>query len=427
MLTNTENDLLCRVEGQAPMGEIMRHYWMPACLSEEIDEKDGTPIRLRLLGVNLVAFRDTEGRVGILDELCPHRRASLVLGRNEECGLRCLYHGWKFDVDGNVIDMPSEPPESNLKNRVKHRAYAVQEWCGVVWVYLGDPDQASDFQPPAWAPEKDTKVSVAKMKIPCNWAQILEGAIDSAHSSTLHASDMVPARVVQAEADDRSWYRPSTDKAPRFKAQRTPSGFHYAAIRRPIKKADEYSYVRTTVFVSPFTVLIPPNASYNIANINVPIDDENTMFHFIAWGDNCPDPDDWQEFLSMVPGVDLEMDWSSKRRHDNNFLQDREKMKQGDTTGIPGIPNQDTAMWVTMGPIADRSQDTLGATDLAIVEFRRQMLEQVALYQDDKEAFSAQVFRDAASEITPSWQGVIPKDIDWADARLREETKLVEL
>jgi phthalate 4,5-dioxygenase oxygenase subunit len=138
MLTSQENDLLCRVEGDAPMGQIMRNHWLPACLIEEVAEPDCDPLKVRLCGTDLVVFRDTDGRVGILDELCPHRRASLVFGRNEECGLRCLYHGWKFDVDGNAMELSSEPPESGLINKVKAKAYPAREAAGFVWVYLGD-------------------------------------------------------------------------------------------------------------------------------------------------------------------------------------------------------------------------------------------------------------------------------------------------
>ena len=134
MLTKEENDLLCRVEGDAPMGQIMRRHWIPACLIEEVPEPDCDPLKVRLLGEDLVVFRDTEGRVGVLDEMCPHRRASLVFGRNEECGLRCLYHGWKIDVEGNVVEMSSEPPGSGFVEKEKHKAYPVREGEGFVCV-----------------------------------------------------------------------------------------------------------------------------------------------------------------------------------------------------------------------------------------------------------------------------------------------------
>src|SRR5919197_471931 len=182
MLTAEENDLLCRVEGNAPMGRLMRRHWVPACLSEEVAEADGTPVRTRLLGEDLVVFRDSDGRLGVLDEHCPHRGASLALGRNEECGLRCLYHGWKMDVEGNVLEMTSEPPESGFSAKVKHKAYPARESGGIVWTYMGPAETMREFEPPAFAPNADTRVSIVKIHVPCNWAQIMEGQIDSAHS-----------------------------------------------------------------------------------------------------------------------------------------------------------------------------------------------------------------------------------------------------
>lgn len=194
MLTMEENELLCRVEGDAPMGQMMRRYWLPACLSEEIPENDCDPVRVRLLGEDLVAFRDSDGRVGVVDEFCPHRGASLFFGRNEECGLRCLYHGWKIDVDGNVLEMASEPPESPFKDKVKHTAYPTREAGGFVWVFMGEAEYTPEFEPPLFAPTPDTRVSTFKVHVRANWAQCLEGAIDSAHSSSLHSTDMSTLR-----------------------------------------------------------------------------------------------------------------------------------------------------------------------------------------------------------------------------------------
>ena len=414
MLTREENDLLCRVEGDAPMGRIARAHWIPACLSEEVAEADGTPVPVRLLGEDLVAFRDSEGRVGLLGRQCPHRRASLLLARNEDCALRCLYHGWKIDVSGNVLEMPSETSGSALKAKVKHVAYPTHEWAGVVWTYLGPAAEQPEFQPPSWAPRAETKVSVAKVIVPCNWAQILEGAIDSAHSSTLHSSDMVPARVESAKATATMWYRPSTDKAPRLQVQRTGYGFRYAALRRPITDSANNEYVRLTVFVAPFTVLIPPNDQYGLANVNVPIDDTHTMFLFIAWGDDAttvPDTESWRKFLGAQLGLDLDREYHPLRTLENRFWQDRAAMKAGNFTGIKGFPNQDIAMWVTMGPIADRTRDVLGASDVAIAEFRRQMLEAAKAVRDGKPVIGTGDERIPTS--VRSYQKIVPKTVDW--------------
>ena len=252
MTTPEENDLLCRVEGDAPMGQIMRRHWIAACLSEEVAEPDGAPVKVRLLGEDLVVFRDSKGRVGVLDEYCSHRRASLLFARNEDCGLRCLYHGWKFDVDGNIVEMASEPDNSLIFDRVKHKSYPTREAGGFVWTYMGPPEDMREFEPPAFAPTPDVRVSATKVRVRCNWAQILEGQIDSAHSSHLHSSDMVPAQVDGAKATEANWLRPSTDKAPRFQIERTSYGFRYAAIRRPIKNEETHDYIRTTVYIAPY-------------------------------------------------------------------------------------------------------------------------------------------------------------------------------
>jgi phthalate 4,5-dioxygenase oxygenase subunit len=370
---------------------------------------------VRLLGEDLVAFRDDAGVVGVLDEYCPHRRASLVLGRNEECGLRCLYHGWKMDVAGNVLEMVSEPRESSFAQKVKHKAYPAQEWGSLVWAYMGPPETLVPFEPPAWAPTADTQVTIAKAIIDCNWAQILEGAIDSAHSSSLHSSDMVPARVDGAKATDTSWLRPSTDKAPRLLVQRTDFGFRYAAIRRPIKDAATRDYVRVTLFVAPFTVLIPPNNVYNLAILNVPVDDTHTMFYFIAWSDRADggiDQDAWRRFCGAQPGLDLDREFRHRRNRDNGYLQDRQAMRLGDFTGIRGIPTQDMAMWETMGPIADRSSERLGASDVAIVEFRTLMVDAVRRHAAGEPALATPSHRPAYVTLQ-SFEGIVAKGIDW--------------
>ncbi len=420
MLTKEENELLCRVEGDAPMGQLMRRHWIPACMSEEVADPDGTPVRIRLFGEDLVAFRDSDGRVGILDEHCPHRRASLAFGRNEECGLRCLYHGWKMDVEGNVLEMASEPKESGLVSKVKHKAYPVREAGGFVWAYMGPPESMPEFAPPAWAPSENVRTSIVKMNVRCNWAQVLEGAIDSAHSSSLHSTDMPPARVDGAKATATAWPRPSTDKAPRLQVQPTGFGFRYAALRRPIKDASTHDYVRITLFVAPFTVLIPPNNLYNLAILNIPMDDVNTMFYFIAWSDKEGiDQEAWRKFCGARLGIDLDEHFRHVRTLANNYLQDRKAMKLGDFTGIKGIPVQDMAMWETMGPIADRTQERLGASDLAVVEFRRIMVDAVLRFRNGDAAIGAQ--RPVAHVKLRSFEGIVPKTMAWNTLNVSEE------
>jgi phthalate 4,5-dioxygenase oxygenase subunit len=373
-------------------------------------------------------FRDTDGRLGVLDAHCPHRRASLVLGRNEECGLRCLYHGWKMDVEGNVLEMASEPTASELCSKVKHTAYPCHEAGGFVWAYMGPRDSMPAFEPPAFAPTPDARVSVVKVHVDANWAQILEGAIDSAHSSSLHSTDMPPARVDGAKATDKAWPRPSTDKAPRLQLQQTPFGFRYAAIRRPIVNSATHEYIRISLFVAPFTVLIPPNNMYNLANVNVPCDDTSTTFYFIAWSDKPGggiDVEAWRNFCGAQPGVDLDARWRKKRTWDNFYLQDREAMKLGDFTGIRGIPMQDMAMWETMGPIADRSRERLGASDLAIVEFRRIMVEAARMLAQGGPAIGTEQPRVPRARLR-SFEGIVAKGTDWRTLGVSEEENALQ-
>jgi phthalate 4,5-dioxygenase oxygenase subunit len=413
MMTSEENDLLCRVEGDAPMGQIMRRHWIPACLSEEVAEPDGAPVKIRLLGEDLVVFRDSDGRLGVLDEYCPHRRVSLAYGRNEECGLRCLYHGWKMDVEGNVLEMASEPPESGFAEKVKMKAYPAREAGGFVWTYMGPRESMPEFEPPAFAPTPEARVSIVKIHVPCNWAQILEGQIDSAHSSSLHSSDMKPAKVDSAKAVETHWLRPSTDKAPRLQVEKTSYGFHYAAIRRPIVNAATHDYIRRTVYIAPFTALIPPNNEYNVATLLAPADDTNTVFHFIAWSEKGGiEQEAWRKFNVAQPGIDLDRNFNNIRTRANNYQQDRNAMKLGDFTGIRGIPNQDIAMWETMGPIADRTREKLGASDLAVVEFRRIMVEAARQMRDGGSAIGTTEPRIPHAKIS-SYEGVVPKSTNW--------------
>jgi phthalate 4,5-dioxygenase oxygenase subunit len=380
-----------------------------------VAEPDGAPVKVRLLGEDLVVFRDSKGRIGVLDEYCSHRRASLLFARNEECGLRCLYHGWKFDVEGNVVEMASEPANSLIPDRVKHKAYPAREAGGFVWAYMGPSEEMREFEPPAFAPSPDVRVSATKVRVRCNWAQILEGQIDSAHSSSLHSSDMVPAQVEGAQATDVNWLRPSTDKAPSFQIERTSYGFRYAAIRRPIKNEATHDYIRTTVYIAPFTALIPPNNVHNVATLLTPEDDNNTIFYFIAWnGSDKPgvDAKTWRKFNVLEWGVDVDQNFDGKRNRGNMYLQDRAAMKEGNFTGVAGIPNQDIVMWEGMGPISDRSKERVGASDVAVVAFRRLMVEAARKMQTGGPAIGAGEPHICHATIS-AYEGVVPKTTNW--------------
>jgi phthalate 4,5-dioxygenase oxygenase subunit len=251
---------------------------------------------------------------------------------------------------------------------------------------------------------------------------VLEGSIDSAHSSSLHSTNMPAAQVQGATATDSTWLRPSTDKAPRLQFEATRYGFRYAALRKPIRDPETHQYVRTTLFIAPFTVLIPPNDQYNLAQMLVPIDDVNTMFYWIAWH---PDPakgisqQAWRKFCAAEVGLDLHPDYTKKRNLANGYLQDRQAMKRGDWTGITGIPAQDMAMWESMGPITERSEDHFGSSDLAVAQFRRMMVAAAKKFRDGGPAIGTDsdvVYTDLAS-----YEGVVPKSVDWRSLGARQD------
>ena len=279
-----------------------------------------------------------------------------------------------------------------------------------------------EFEPPAFAPSDKANVSIVKIRVPCNWAQILEGAIDSAHSSSLHSTDIPPGRTEQTTATGGVWARPTTDKSPRIQVQLTNYGFRYAAIRRPIKNSQTHDYVRITAFVAPITVLIPPNNVYSLANVNVPEDDTHTTFYFIAWSDWGPgiDKEAFRKFCAARVGIDLDRNYKRIRTRENNYLQDRKAMKLGDYTGIPGIPNQDMAMWETMGPIADRTHERLGASDIAIVQFRRVMVDAVKRFANGEPAIGTTQPHIPVAKVK-SFEGIVPKATNWRTLGASEE------
>lgn len=388
MLSREENDLLTRVEGEAPMGQMIRSYWLPALLSSEL-EPGGAPRRLRLLGENLVAFRDNDGQVGILDEYCPHRGASLALARNENCSLQCIYHGWRVDVRGNIVDTPTEPEDSSFKERIKHLAYTTTEAGGFVWAYLGTSGETPPFPTFEWIGLSDEARMVIKIREECNWVQCLEGVIDSAHSNYLHSGSILPSAAA-SKVDGASTYkadgtldRPSDDGRPKLEAQNTAYGFRYAAIRKPLAEPDKYKYVRTTLFVAPFFAFFPAPPGWGHMQAFVPIDDTHTMFYFLKFklDGSAIDAATRREHLDRAgarPGIDFDTNYNKIRNMENMWLQDREAMQSGRSfSGLTGVQNEDIAVQESMGPIFDRSREHLGQTDVAVIRMRRLMLDSV--------------------------------------------------
>lgn len=377
MLGAAENERLCRVTGSAPMGQMVRRYWMPACKSAEL-VADGTPLRLRLLGEDLVAFRDTAGAAGLIGARCPHRLASLALGRNEEGGLRCIYHGWKFAVDGTCSDMPTEPAESTYKDRLRTRSYPVREQGGFLWTYMGPAGSEPPFRNYDWTLLPDDQRVVFRAVVRANFMQCMEGSVDSAHSWFLHRGSV------------NDWKQRSTvssDTAPRLEAEDTSYGFRYAAIRVVDEHPDEERYIRVTLFAVPITIFIPRPLNPKLpahVQIFVPIDDEHTMFCGIFFSQNGA-PIDAERTLTEVgmrTGIDLDERGFRRASPDNSWLQDRAAMRNDSYVGIEGVLQQDMAVHESIGPRADRRHEHLGTSDVAVIRLRRRMLDALQTFEE---------------------------------------------
>jgi phenylpropionate dioxygenase-like ring-hydroxylating dioxygenase large terminal subunit len=388
MLTAANNEMLTRTGPGTPMGNLIREYWIPACLSSEL-KADGEPMRLLLLGEQLIAFRDTSGRVGIMEHRCPHRCASLFFGRNEENGLRCVYHGWKFDVDGNCLDMPNVPPAQDFKHRVKAKAYKVVERAGFVWTYMG-----KRAQPPALPaleilnlPEADCVTRVHQRE--CNWFQSLEGDIDTSHFGFLHIGGLKMEDV----SPDTIHKWGVGDRAPDYKVTETEWGTMYAAYR-PAEPG--FYYYRFAHFMFPF-ITLTPNGSFEdqvACTLNVPMDDTHTMTYNLAWKKKTP-PLQTLKNGDWIPGLAPDMqflpntnDWYGRHRlvarRENDYFIDRDMQKSGNYTGIQGIGRQDQAAVECMGEIVDRSLEHLAPSDRMIAVTRRRLLEACQKLMNDK-------------------------------------------
>jgi phthalate 4,5-dioxygenase len=359
MLSKTDNDLLTQVGPGTPMGELMRRYWIPAAFSSQLAEPDGPPARVKLMGERLVMFRDTKGRVGLLDERCPHRTASLFFGRNEQCGLRCVYHGWKFDVEGNCVDLPSEPRDHALQQRIKAKAYPCLERGGVVWAYMGRPEHKPAFPDLEWTLVPDSHRYATRHIQECNWLQALEGGFDSSHLSFLHTGS----------ADREFGVVPT-----RYEVVPTDFGFVVGSGR---DMGDEGTFWTANVMLMPFHKIIA--STLHAAHVWAPIDDENTMNYTIDFNPSRPlTHDDLARTKAYggphtknIPGTDRAV-----QNKDNDYLIDRKLQASGKSfTGMLGLGIQDCAIQESMGPIADRTLEHLALSDGAIIKIRRLLMQ----------------------------------------------------
>jgi len=396
MLSHEENALLTQTDAGTPMGDYFRRYWLPAMLSTELPVPDGEPVRVRLLGEDLIAFRNSNGRVGLLDEFCAHRRASLFWGRNEDCGLRCVYHGWKFDADGACVDMPNEPPGYAFESKVRTTAYLTREYGGIIWAYLGPPDRVPELPKLEWARVPQTHRYISKRFQQTNYLQAIEGGIDSSHSNFLHASidafRRTPAYLEQVKNSTnlRTKYH-LLDRAPQFTVRKTDYGL-LIAVRR---NAEEDSYYwRLTQFLLPSYSMIPHQKGLSIhGHCWVPRDDQTCWVWTVSWNPDAPlSPEDW-DAIQNETFVHAKVDpvtFRPIRNADNNYMIDRDRQKTITMTGIHGFASQDQAIQESMGTLVDRTRERLGTSDTAIIAMRRLLLQEVRRLRQGQEPFAAQ-------------------------------------
>ncbi len=382
MLRKEVNDLLTQTGADNPMGKMFRQYWIPALLARELPEDDCEPVRVKLLGERLIAFRDSKGRYGLIDEFCAHRGVSLWFGRNEEGGLRCPYHGWKYDVEGNCTEVPSEPEESGFCEKIKLTAYPLIKVGDVLWTHMGDKDNRPPE--PAWefatVPPEQTFTS--KRWQECNWLQAMEGGIDSSHVSFLHSGGLKSDPLFKGAKGNEYNH---ADKKPIFEVTEAEGGLYIGARR----KAEEGRfYWRITPWVMPSFTMVPPRGDHPMhGHFWIPIDDENCWAWSFDFHPVRALTDEERQAMKDGHGVHNEYvpgTFRPLQNKDNDYMMDREAQKRGDTySGIKGIAMQDASLQESMGPIVDRTKENLVSTDNGIIMARHRLRKAVIALRDN--------------------------------------------
>ena len=393
------------------MGQTLREYWVPVMLSEELPDTDGDPMRVRLLGEDLVIFRATDGRIGLLKESCSHRGASLFFGRNEENGIRCVYHGWKYDVTGQCVDMPNEPEASNFKDKVPSRAYTCTEYGGMIWTYMGQAATPPALPDLEWANVPAENRQMNSVQRESNWVQALEGDIDTSHLFFLHA------RLNPDDPPSLGAYH--ADKHPKLEVVKTDYGLVYGANR---DEDENTTYWRVTQFMFPFHTLFPGYPDGTVpGHIWVPLDDEHTMVWSIQWNPVVPMSESVMARQRQGPGVGefLPVEshglgrWRPRARASNDYEIDRQLQRTKTFTGIPTIPLQDQAVVESMGMVTDRSIEHLGTSDGMVIQVRRRLIAAALAHAADGTL--------PPGVTNPEWyrvrsvSGTLPKGASWLE------------
>ncbi len=412
MLRKEFNDLLTQTDPGSAMGDMFRQYWIPALLASELPEDDCAPVRVKLLGERLIAFRDSRGRYGLMDEFCAHRGVSLWFGRNEEEGLRCPYHGWKYDYTGQCVEVPSEPEESGFCEKIKLRAYPLIKIGDVLWTHMGDKENRPPE--PAWefakVPAEQTYTS--KRWQECNWLQAMEGGIDSSHVSFLHSGGLKTDPLFRGAKGNQ--YN-QNDKKPVFEVVESDGGLLIGARRM----AEEgHYYWRVTPWVMPSFTMVPPRGDHPVhGHFWIPIDDENCW----AWSfDFHPTRAlTTEERQAMIDGHGIHNEYvpgtfRPLQNKDNDYMMDREAQKRGDYfSGVKGIAMQDASLQESMGPIVDRTKENLVSTDNGIIMARHRLRKAVTALRDKQVAPPG---RDISHQMVRSAARVLPQDQPFKDA-----------
>lgn len=372
MTTEKENETLTRTGPGTPMGELFRRYWIPVMLSSELAEPDGAPVRVSLLSEKLLAFRDTQGRIGLMDEFCAHRRVSLWFGRNEQDGLRCPYHGWKYDVNGQCVDVPSEPKENGFCNKIKLKSYPCIELGGVIWTYMGPPEHKPDLPAFEWVSLPETHCFISRRSQENNYLQALEGGIDSSHVSFLHSGELDTDPLHRNTKGAK--YARSTNTT--FDILESPGGLIIGA-RRDAEPG--HNYWRITPWIMPWYTLIPPYSGNALnGHVWVPMDDDNCMAWSITFHPSRPLSDEERDAMVNGKGVHVELIPGTTiptANRSNDYLMDRQAQKIGRYySGVKGLAIQDASLQESMGPVVDRTRENLVSTDNPIILARRRLL-----------------------------------------------------